>query len=237
MENGECRNTLEKLNMNYNPVIDLGRIIYKGAEATLYKGKWFDKEVLVKHRIPKKYRIEELDKKLRRTRTILEAKMLISIKKCNVPVPQVFEVDHNNNWLIIKYIKGQKFKDLIGKIDKSKRKWYFEQIGRYIAFMHKNDFIHGDLTTSNIIITKNEKIFFVDFGLSMKSIKIEDKSVDLHLIKRVLLSTHGQYFEECFESLINGYKLEYGNKSDEIIDRIETVESRGRYIEKNKRKN
>lgn len=223
--------------MSQNQALKLEKIIYKGAEATLYKGKWFDKEVLVKYRIPKKYRIEELDKKLRRTRTIKEGKMLISIKKCNVPVPPVFEADLNNNWLIMKYIKGQKLKDLIGKIDKSKRKWYFEQIGKYIAFMHKNDFIHGDITTSNIIITKNEKIFFVDFGLSMKSIKIEDKSVDLHLIKRVLRSTHGQYFEECFKSLINGYKLEYGSKSDEIVDRIETIESRGRYIEKNKRKN
>lgn len=223
--------------MSQNQALKLEKIIYKGAEATLYKGKWFDKEVLVKYRIPKKYRIEELDKKLRRTRTIKEGKMLISIKKCNVPVPQVFEADLNNNWIIMKYIKGQKLKDLMGKIDKSKRKWYFEQIGKYIAFMHKNDFIHGDLTTSNIIITKNEKIFFVDFGLSTKSSKIEHKSVDLHLIKRVLRSTHGQYFEECFESLINSYKLEYGSKSDEIIDRIETIESRGRYIEKNKRKN
>ena len=223
--------------MSKKPVIKINKIIYKGAEANLYKGVWFGKNVLIKHRQPKMYRIEELDKKIRRIRTIREAKMLIGVKNCQVPVPQVFEIDLINNRIIMKYINGQKLKDLIEKIDKIKRTCYFKQVGKYIAFMHKNDFIHGDLTTSNILITINDEIFFVDFGLSTKSIKIEDKSVDLHLIKRVLLSTHGRYFNECFESLLEGYKLEYGNESDKIIDRIETVEARGRYISKQNRKN
>ena len=43
--------------------VDKEKVIQKGAEANLYYGHWFDKEVIFKYRVPKKYRIEELDRK------------------------------------------------------------------------------------------------------------------------------------------------------------------------------
>lgn len=210
------------------------KIIRKGAEANLYYGYWFEKEVIFKYRIPKKYRIEELDKIIRTTRTINEARALIKVKKYGINVPQVFDIDPNNSTIVMKYIQGNKLKHILPKLDDIKKKHYFKKIGHIIAQLHKNGHTHGDITTSNIIITKNEDIFLIDFGLHEYSDMIEDKSVDLHLLKRVLVSSHGNDYEICFKAFLEGYRSEYQqynpNECNEIIKNISVIESRGRYV-------
>jgi len=210
------------------------KIIKKGAEASLYYGYWFGKEVIFKYRIPKKYRITELDKLIRTERTLNEARALIKVKKYGINVPQVFEIDSANSTIIMKYIQGNRLKDILPDLNDNLKKKYFNDIGRTIATLHRNGHIHGDITTSNIIITPNENIFLIDFGLHEYSDKIENKSVDLHLFKRVLISSHGKYYEFCFNAFLEGYKSEYekmgDDECDEIIKNIDAVESRGRYI-------
>jgi len=210
------------------------KIIKKGAEASLYYGYWFGKEVIFKYRIPKKYRITELDKLIRTERTLNEARALIKVKKYGINVPQVFEIDSTNSTIIMKYIQGNRLKDILPDLNDNLKKKYFNDIGRTIATLHRNGHIHGDITTSNIIITPNENIFLIDFGLHEYSDKIENKSVDLHLFKRVLISSHGKYYEFCFNAFLEGYKSEYekmgDDECDEIIKNIDAVESRGRYI-------
>ncbi len=210
------------------------KIVRKGAEASLYYGYWFGNEVIFKHRIPKKYRIGELDEKIRTERTLNEARALIKVKKYGINVPQVFEIDSTNSTIVMKYIQGNKLKDVLSDLDNNLKKKYFYEIGRIIATLHKNGHIHGDITTSNIIITPEENIFLIDFGLHEYSDTIEDKSVDIHLLKRVLISSHGKYYEICFNAFLEGYKSEYEKMGDieceEIIKNIDSVESRGRYI-------
>lgn len=210
------------------------KIIRKGAEASLYYGYWFGKEVIFKHRIPKKYRIIELDKSIRTERTLNEARALIKVKKYGINVPQVFEIDSANSTIVMKYIKGNRLKDILSNLDDNLKKKYFNEIGIMIATLHINGHIHGDITTSNIIITPNENIFLIDFGLNEYSDKIENKSVDLHLFKRVLISSHGKYFDACFNAFLEGYMSGYerigDNECDEIIKNIDAIESRGRYI-------
>jgi len=214
-------------------------MIRKGAEASLYYGHWFDKEVIFKYRVPKKYRLKELDEKIRINRTLNEARALIKVKKYGINVPQVYDIDTKNSIITMKYIQGQKLKDIIEKLDDSKIEEYFEKIGRSIAKLHKFGHIHGDITTSNIIITKNEKIFLIDFGLHEYSDAIEDKSVDLHLFKKVLISSHGNRFNLCFSSFLKGYRLEYGengqSQCNNIINNISIIETRGRYVKKEDR--
>jgi len=93
------------------------KIIRKGAEASLYYGHWFGKEVIFKYRIPKKYRNEELDNKIRTERTLNEARALIKVKNYGINVPQVFEIDSNNSTIIMKYIQGDKLKDILSDLD------------------------------------------------------------------------------------------------------------------------
>ena len=100
------------------------------------------------------------------------------------------------------------------------------EIGKKVAMLHNNSIIHGDLTTSNMIL--NKEIYFIDFGLSFFSEKAEDKAVDLHLLKEGLESKHYRIWENCFQSAIDSYKKN-ANKSNETLKRLEVVEKRGRY--------
>jgi TP53 regulating kinase-like protein len=215
------------------------KIIQKGAEANLYYGYWFGKDVIFKYRIPKEYRTLELDKKIRTERTLNEARALIRVKKYGINVPQVFEIDTSNSTIVMKYIKGAKLKDVLTNLDESKKKLYFNKIGKTIANLHRHGHVHGDITTSNIIITPEENIFLIDFGLHEYSDTIEDKSVDLHLLKRVLISSHGKDYKFCFDSFLEGYKSEYEkvglNEWKDIIKNIDAIESRGRYIKSEER--
>ncbi|MFW9873920.1 MAG: KEOPS complex kinase/ATPase Bud32 [Candidatus Thorarchaeota archaeon] len=216
------------------------KLIHKGAEASLWLGYWFGKKVIFKYRIPKEYRLGEIDIRIRYERTLNEARALIKVKSYGLNVPQVYEIDIQNSTIIMKYIEGEKLKNLLDNLDSIKKEKYLEKIGQTVALLHLNGHIHGDITTSNLIITKNENVFLIDFGLHEYSDSIEDKSVDLHLFKRVLISSHGNHFKLCFNAFLEGYKSEYEKtNSDEcksIITKVDAIETRGRYVKSEDRK-
>ncbi len=215
------------------------KLIHKGAEASLYYGSWFGKEAIFKKRIPKGYRIEQIDKLLCYNRTLNEAKALIRVKNYGVLVPPVYEIDAENSTIVMKYIKGEKLKDILHSLTPSQKVQHLKEIGKAIAYLHKNGHIHGDITTSNIILTPTQELFIVDFGLHDYSDSIEDKSTDLHLFKRVLISSHGSDFTICFDAFLEGYREGYGIEKkyecEAILKNISIIETRGRYIKKEDR--
>ncbi|MFX1376919.1 MAG: KEOPS complex kinase/ATPase Bud32 [Promethearchaeota archaeon] len=215
------------------------KLIHKGAEASLFIGRWFEKKVIFKHRIPKRYRLEELDKKIRMERTLNEGKALIRVKDYGINVPQVYEIDTQNATIIMRYIEGEKLKNIVENLDKVKLEKYFKNIGIIVANLHKNGHIHGDITTSNLIVTKEENIFLIDFGLHEYSDTIEDKSVDLHLFKRVLISSHGNNYKFCFNAFLEGYRSKYEkdnlNEYKSIIKNVKAIKTRGRYVKSENR--
>ncbi|KAK2961361.1 putative EKC/KEOPS complex subunit bud32 [Blattamonas nauphoetae] len=101
-----------------------------------------------------------------------------------------------------------------------------EELGTILAKLHDANVIHGDLTTSNMILTPSNQICLIDFGLSYASADIEDKAVDLHLLRRACTSTH--------PALLSFYDLTlqtYASKSvnsTSVLKRLEVVELRGR---------
>ena len=216
------------------------KILHKGAEAYLYLGTWFGKKVIFKQRIPKRYRTIELDYQIRSKRTINEARALIKAKNYGINVPIVYEIEPNTATIVMQYIEGEKLKDLMTKMNEEKKIEIFRTLGKYIAILHDNGHIHGDITTSNIIVTRNQNIVLIDFGLHENSETIEDKSVDLHLFKRVLISSHGEDYKICYEAFLEGYISQYDddkkNLCEEIIENINIVESRGRYVKQEDRK-
>ena len=193
-------------------------IIAQGAEAKLF----LEDGDILKNRFKKTYRIKEIDDKLRGFRTRREAKILQKLAAINFPVPKLINNDGEKN-LIIEKIDGKLLKDVLND---SGYKNLCAEIGRKIAILHNNSIIHGDLTTSNMIL--NKEIYFIDFGLSFFSDKAEDKAVDLHLLKEALESKHYKIWEECFKCALDAYKKE-AKKSHETIKRLEAVEKRGRY--------
>ena len=215
------------------------KLIRKGAEANLYEGYWFGKKAILKHRIEKKYREKTLDSNIRTMRTLNEGRALIKVKEEGINVPQVYDIDTENALIIMKFIKGQKLKDLMSELIISDKTQIYHNIGKQVALLHINGHIHGDITTSNLIITDNCQVFLIDFGLHEYSDSIEDKSVDLHLFKRVLISSHGSDFKLCFNAFLEGYKSEYElaekNESRLIIQNILAIERRGRYVKRDRR--
>lgn len=193
-------------------------ILGRGAEAIVT----LDKKIVLKNRIEKTYRHPEIDKKLRKLRTRSEAKILEKINTI-IPSPKVISVDENKGKIELEYIKGKKISDNLENTDYQK---VCEKIGKNLAKIHDKDIIHGDLTTSNMIIKEN-KVYFIDFGLGFHSPKIEDKAVDLHLIKQALEAKHPSIWEDAYKSVIRGYK--FSKNSDKVISQLEKVEKRGRY--------
>jgi TP53 regulating kinase-like protein len=177
-----------------------------------------------------------LDRQIRVKRTLNEARALIKVKSYGVNVPQVFEIDAKRSLIIMKFIEGKKFKNIVNKIERNDLRIYFKKVGLMISKLHKHGHMHGDITTSNLILTPSNNIFLIDFGLHEYSDSIEDKSVDLHLLKRVLISSHGDVFKLCFKSFLEGYRLGYDDSDlklcDDIINHINVIESRGRYVKK-----
>ncbi len=195
------------------------KIIQRGAEAILYlkNGK------LVKERIKKNYRIPEIDIEKRKYPTRKEAKLLQEASKI-INVPKVFEMDDKNMKVVMEYIQGERLKDIFD--DLKNRKEICIKIGNSIAKLHDANIVHGDLTTSNMIL-KNNEVYFIDFGLGYMSIKAEDKAVDIHLMHQAIDSKHYKNSEESFNYILQGYSISKNAK--EVLERLKKVESRGRY--------
>lgn len=213
-----------------------GVLLSKGAEAALICTKWQNRSVIVKYRIPKNYRLSEIDSRLRMQRTILESRVLLDLGEKGIPVPVIYDVNPSQGYFIMKFIEGKRLKDMIPQLASSELSQIFFQIGMIIAQIHMYNWIHGDLTTSNIIYTLNKSLFFIDFGLAQNTTTIEDRAVDLHLFKRVITSTHNLFFEDTYPAFIQGYIQGFGKGAHEIIEKIALIELRGRYISKEKRR-
>ena len=198
------------------------KIIQQGAEAIIYK---IDNKI-VKDRIPKKYRLPEIDRKIIRSRTKSEAKIMNKLKSI-INVPKIIEV--KDNQIIMQHIEGKKLSEHLDNLENKNE--IAEQIGKEIGKLHDSDIIHGDLTTSNMILVENSdkkdfKVYFIDFGLGFHSRRIEDKAVDLHLIRQALEAKHFLHWKQLFEHIIKGYD---SKDKDKILEQLKKVEARGRY--------
>lgn len=193
------------------------RQIDKGAEATIF----LDNNSVVKERLEKSYRLKEIDSKLRKFRTKREAKILETLGRINFPAPRIQDICEEKMQLRMDMVKGSKLRDILCQNPVA----LSEEIGKKIGIMHSNNIIHGDLTTSNMILANEIK--FIDFGLSFFSSKEEDKAVDLHLLRQALESKHHEIWEKCFEAALNGYRMS-NPQAEAVLERLKKVESRGR---------
>tara|TARA_Y100000034_G_scaffold5558_1_gene6222 strand:+ start:16 stop:618 length:603 start_codon:yes stop_codon:yes gene_type:complete len=196
------------------------KIIQQGAEAIIS----LNNNRILKNRIKKSYRIKELDEKLRIKRTKSEAKIIGKLKLI-INVPKIILTDKEK--ITMEHINGEKLSEHLENLNYKK---ISKQIGETLTSLHNQDIIHGDLTTSNMILdNKTSKLFLIDFGLGFHSYKVEDKAVDLHLLQQALNAKHFKIAEECFKIILENYK---SKQSNFIIPRIKIIESRGRYKHK-----
>lgn len=223
---------------------------------------------IIKFRPSKPYRHPKLDKQIKKSRTASEAKLLNKLYQLGVPAPKLIATDAPNGIIWMEFIGGSLEN---GNISSLKNwLWYLEEkqeqkdqtlsnkdsenlalndyvekimflVGEALGKLHLEDIVHGDLTSSNIILAEDSETgalsipTLIDFGLSSYSNLAEDKAVDLYVLERALNSTHPVYSERYNELLLVGYESVHRKsgkigmrKYVDIINRLEAVRMRGR---------
>ncbi|MCS4542163.1 MAG: KEOPS complex kinase/ATPase Bud32 [Euryarchaeota archaeon] len=204
-------------------------LIRKGAEANILLEKRNGEKIVLKNRIQKKYRVPQLDFVIRDTRTKGETKLITDARRAGVPTPIIFEIDRKNTTIVMQYIEGERLRELLEKLPDNQRAEICEKVGQQIGKLHNSKIIHGDLTTSNMIYSR-DCIYFIDFGLGYYSLDIEDQGVDLLLLKRAFLSTHYKFADQAFEAVLRGYRKVLGRRAEAVINRTKEIEARARYV-------
>ncbi len=190
--------------------------VYLGGEAEVR----IYENVVEKIRKPKRYRHPKLDETLRRSRTRTEAKLISLARRLGVPTPIILDVEGDK--IVMERIRGEPVKNVMNEE-------ISREIGRMVAKLHRAGIIHGDVTPMNLILSDG-KVYFVDFGLAFIDDRVEPKGVDLHVYFESLKASF-ENWESLKNAFIEGYREEY-EKADEVLERAEEIELRGRYVEK-----
>ncbi|WAR12376.1 PRPK-like protein [Mya arenaria] len=183
----------------------------QGAEAKVYRENFYGRPCISKQRFSKAYRHQILDKSLTLQRLKSEIR---AMNKCrNLVRDYIVDLQKNDPELAIK-----KLTPLAGKL------------GSILGKMHSGKIIHGDLTTSNMLLRgdpENLDIVMIDFGLSFAEGLPEDKGVDLYVFERALLSTHPNT-EDLFTEVMEAYKKANVKEANDVISKLDEVRMRGR---------
>lgn len=245
-------------------------LLTQGAEAHLYKTVSLDPSIpaALKIRPSKPYRHPTLDRKLTRQRIIQEARCLVKLVREGVKVPALLALDWEGHggdeggwggaWLLMEWIDGPVVRVVLEKWEswmkqnsasldeahisreEGRVRTLLRRMGAAVGSLHKAGIIHGDLTTSNLMlrpISSGQKeeangasmegeIVIIDLGLASQSTQDEDRAVDLYVLERAIGSTHPRS-EPLFDELLQGYRESYKG-APSTLKRLEDVRMRGR---------
>lgn len=212
-------------------------ILKQGAEAKLYISEFNSQKCLVKERFKKTYRLPEIDKQLSGERMKAESKAISRCQAAGILVPKIYHMNLNDRKIYMEYfdraITAKKYITDLAADSEEQLKHLGETIGRIVGEMHANNIIHGDLTTSNMLLNPKSDdchdydLIFIDFGLAHYGHSTEDKGVDLYVLERALLSTHSSV-PTIFEIILNSYKLHNPKGASVVVSKFEDVRARGR---------
>merc|ERR1719391_1164524 len=209
----------------------------QGAEARLSVGTFLGgKKAVLKERFAKKYRHPDLDARLTKDRFRGEVRSLVRCKTIpGVRTPTLYFVDPDKSLFVMEFVEGMTCRDYIRTYrDYTARLTALSgEIGRLIGILHANNLIHGDLTTSNILVEDTNdsslQLCVIDFGLGYVAGAHEDKGVGLYVLERALTSTHpGTEF--MFKQILQSYQAEIKDKKarNEVMKKYEEIRMRGR---------
>ena len=196
-------------------------ILYRGAEAVLF----LEDDMLVKHRKKKKYRIEPLDLRLRRQRTRAESKALDLARRAGVLVPRIYSADITNYIIRMEYLNGRLLKDVLADSCLKDVDALSELVGESVSRLHQANIIHNDLTSANMMVLGG-KLYFIDFGLSFISGKIEDKAMDLMVFKKSLKAAHSGVYQRIWDVFVESYDAPNRGM---VLGRLDSIAKRARY--------
>ncbi len=200
-----------------NPAGPDARTQKMGAEAvvTFWNG-WAEKR-----RVSKGYRERQLDNRLIAERTRAEARLIAAARRGGVRTPVIRDI--TSDTIVMENIKGI-------QLTKNLSTETLYKAGLMIGKLHTGGIMHGDLTTSNIILReKDGECVLIDFGLSMVNSELEQRGVDIHVLFQTLESTAPEQSDVLKAAFISGYSETFPAAHD-VISREHEIELRGRYL-------
>ncbi|XP_011026127.1 PREDICTED: TP53-regulating kinase-like [Populus euphratica] len=207
-------------------------LIKQGAEARVFESSFVGRRSIVKERFSKKYRHPTLDSKLTIKRLNAEARCMTKARRLGVSTPVLYAVDPLLHALTFEYVEGPSVKDIflefgLNGVVEERLDDIAMQIGDSIGKLHDGGLIHGDLTTSNMLVqTGTNQLVLIDFGLSFTSTLPEDKAVDLYVLERALLSMHSSC-GNVMDRILAGYRKSSKQWSS-TLNKLAQVRQRGR---------
>lgn len=197
----------------------------RGAEAVVSGCEYHGRKAVVKVRPPKTYRHPELDLHIRTTRTRNEVRLLREARDAGVRTPCIYDVDMASCSITMEHVPGGSVKDLLDS-DPGSAERVCGMIGETVARLHSASVCHGDLTTSNMILT-DDGICLIDFSMGCSKASLEDIGVDIRLLERAFTSAHTELssgFDALMESYYSGI-----DDPDAVRRKVEDIRNRGRY--------
>ncbi|MFA6805241.1 MAG: KEOPS complex kinase/ATPase Bud32 [Candidatus Methanomethylophilaceae archaeon] len=200
--------------------------IATGAEADIYVTEYLGRPAIAKVRSPKAYRHPELDRRIRSSRIRSEARLMKDAREVGVRTPFIYDIDIIDCAITMEYISGKKIKDLLDE-EPEKAEIVCRMIGEALARLHNGGISHGDLTTSNMIMTPEGRICFIDFSMGSSKIETEEMGVDIRLLERAFSSAHPG-LENAYKALIDEYCIQKKD-SKAVMNKVQEIKDRGRY--------
>lgn len=209
-----------------------GVLLKQGAEARVFESSFVGRRSIVKERFSKKYRHPLLDSKLTLKRLNAEARCMTKARRFGVPTPVLYAVDPLLHTLTFEFVDGPSVKEILldfgsNGVVEERLNDIAIQIGNAIGKLHDGGLVHGDLTTSNMLIKEGtNQLVLIDFGLSFTSTLSEDKAVDLYVLERALLSMHSSC-GNVMDKILAAYRKSSKQWSS-TMNKLAQVRQRGR---------
>lgn len=197
----------------------------RGAEATVSESVFLGRRAVVKSRPPKGYRHPELDAHIRSVRTRNEARVMHEAREAGVRTPCIYDIDLKECSITMEFIEGETAKDRLDRHPEDAVS-ICRMIGENVARLHTAGICHGDLTTSNMIMTGGG-MCLIDFSMGCTKATEEDMGVDIRLLERAFTSAHTE-LSDAFGAMMDSY---YSNIPDpeSMRRKVEDIRNRGRY--------
>lgn len=213
----EVEVTWKKMPLGKDTPSRVAGIQRRGAEAVIT----FHEGIAEKYRVSKRYRVPALDRRLITERTRAEARLIHAARKGGVPTPIISDITPDT--IVMEQVMGTLLTE-----DLSEKN--LQEAGRVIGLLHRAEIMHGDLTTSNLILRESDgKCVLIDFGLAQATSEIEQRGVDIHVLFQTLESTAPERADLLKAAFITGYSRTFAG-AHEVIAREHEIELRGRYL-------
>ncbi len=206
-------------------------LLYRGAEADLFTFEMGPWKAVLKKRVRKTYRAIELDKRIRKERTTREALAMHAAKRLGVRAPTLLEINPKECSIVMTYIDGTSARSTLDLTSSSDSRVILTDLGRQVGLLHGGGIVHGDLTTSNIIIDSSLRTHLLDFGMSSHTCEAEDMGADLHLLERSIATSHTSDTGASIRAFSKGYAESSGAaRARAAFKKAATIARRGRYF-------